>query len=110
MARKAKHVRVNCRDSQLCGQLIDRAETEGDAAPVLAGSAAHAKKRPRRHREIVYGTVVKSVAKEVWEVQWDAPNYLADKKGITVSTEVSRTLTVEEDGAGTGPRSPNARR
>jgi hypothetical protein len=43
-------------------------------------------------------------------VKWDAANYLADSKGVTVSTEVSRELNVEEDGAGNGPRSPTARR
>ena len=43
-------------------------------------------------------------------MKWDAANYLADSKGVTVSTEASRELTVGEAGAGTGPRSPTARR
>jgi len=43
-------------------------------------------------------------------VKCDTANYLADSKGVTVSTEASRELTVEEDGAGTGPRLPTARR
>jgi hypothetical protein len=104
-------VRAGCRVSQLCGKLIERAETEGDAPPVLIGSVSNAQRKPRRHREIVYGTVVKSGGeKEQWEVKWDAANCLADSKGVTVLTEVSRKLTVEEDGAGTGPRSPTARR
>ena len=57
-------MRAGCRVSQLCGKLIERAETEGYAPPVLTGSASSALRKPRRHREIVYGTVVKSVASE----------------------------------------------
>jgi hypothetical protein len=57
-------VRAGCRVSQLCGKLIERAETEGDTPPVLTGSASNAQRKPRRHREIVYGTVVKSFASE----------------------------------------------
>ena len=45
-------------------EVIERAETEGDAPPVLTGSASNAQIKPRHHREIVYGTVVKSVASE----------------------------------------------